>query len=112
MMPTGTRLVMMPTATKLIMTGVAFLAAMGPAPARGAETREASRDLTTPAVRLNALAPVVLQADPADDLYRSARRAINNREFREAARVCSNQAIAALASPSCSTAFGLAEIAC
>ena len=87
MMPTGTRLVRMPTATKLIMTGVAFLATMGPAPARGAETREASGDLTTPAVRLNALAPVVVQADPADDLYRSARRAINNREFREAARV-------------------------
>ncbi len=73
MMPTGTGVVMMPTATQLIMTGVAFLATMGPAPARGAEAPE--------------LAPVVLQADPADDLYRSARRAINNREFREAARV-------------------------
>ncbi len=88
MMPTGTRLVM-PTATKLILTGLAFVAAMGPAPARGAEAPEASMDFTTPAVRLNALAPLVVQADPADDLYRSARRAINNSEFRDAAEMFS-----------------------
>ncbi len=72
MMTTGTRLVM-PTATKLILTGLAFLAAMGPAPARGAEAPEASMGFTTPSVRLNALAPLVVQANPADDLYRSAR---------------------------------------
>ena len=79
MMPTAMRLVMrtelakLAKSTKLVLTGLAFLAAMGPAPARGAEAREA--------------AAVAVQADPADDLYRSGRRAINNAEFRRAAEL-------------------------
>ena len=79
----------MRTATKLVLTGLMVLGATRPAPAQGAEARGASNDLATPATRLNTPLAAMFQEDPADDLYRSARRAINSREFRDAARIFS-----------------------
>lgn len=79
----------MRTVTKLVWTGLTVLGVVGPAPARGAEAREAVMDHAAPVARINAPAAFVFQADPANDLYRSGRRAINNREFRDAARMFS-----------------------
>ena len=75
----------MRTATTLVIAGFAVLTTVGAAPAWGAEVHEASRDFATSRTWVNVRAAVVIQSDPASDLYRSARRAINNREFRDAA---------------------------